>query len=457
MNKRYNLQINKKNISKEQNKNVKIKNKIIIGIYIYIYQKEKINQLNTCAPSPKSINNKKVENTDSEITNIKTVNPIIKNEVENKFISTKLIVMGETGNGKSSLGNFILGKQAFPVSDKSTTETKITKGHHGINKNKDIFVIDTPGLCDTRNEDREHLIQMVDYIKKHHSLQAIIITLNIHQPRLSSYICSLIKLICNIFPSSNIWEHVALVFTKCYYYLPSEIKQKQMKTVKEEIIPKFLEIIKETNGNNSINSFPTFFIDSDFVKRDPSSIEEVDRLIAWAHSLMPIDANDVKAIDPKIKETIKEKDIKKSKTVKGNIENIKLKYYTRFKYIHYDGSTSFSEWIKYKVEKKSIVYPKKIIKEEIERKEEKSETAIPIYNDDRNSFEETVWPLRAVGLVSGIIGGLFDSKRNHPTIVGYNKTIVIDYYERINKFFNDGSVEHGPWKKVNTKTTTTKI
>ena len=49
------------------------------------------------------------------------------------------------GNGKSSLGNFILGTQAFSVSDNPESETKITCGQYGVNENQGVFVIDTPG------------------------------------------------------------------------------------------------------------------------------------------------------------------------------------------------------------------------------------------------------------------------------------------------------------------------
>ena len=79
--------------------------------------------------------------------------------------SAKMLLVGETGNGKSSLGNFILNRKVFSVSNDPKAETKITRGEHGINGTQDIFVIDTPGLQDSEGSDKEHLIQMVEYIK----------------------------------------------------------------------------------------------------------------------------------------------------------------------------------------------------------------------------------------------------------------------------------------------------
>ena len=59
----------------------------------------------------------------------------------------KLVILGDTGDGKSSLGNYILNlKDRFRVSDDPDSETKETLGYSGSNVAEDIFVIDTPGL-----------------------------------------------------------------------------------------------------------------------------------------------------------------------------------------------------------------------------------------------------------------------------------------------------------------------
>jgi len=55
---------------------------------------------------------------------------------------------------------------------------QFTRGEHGDNENCDMFVIDTTGLQDTKGREREHLAQMIDYIKINPGLQGIIIVLN---------------------------------------------------------------------------------------------------------------------------------------------------------------------------------------------------------------------------------------------------------------------------------------
>ena len=44
-----------------------------------------------------------------------------------------MIVIGATGDGKSSLCNFILGANKFKVSDDPDSETKETMGSYGVN------------------------------------------------------------------------------------------------------------------------------------------------------------------------------------------------------------------------------------------------------------------------------------------------------------------------------------
>ena len=67
---------------------------------------------------------------------------------------TKILLLGETGVGKSSLGNFIIGNEKF----KSETGPKrITTTIHGeiSEKYRDIYIIDSPGMQDTEFEDKK--------------------------------------------------------------------------------------------------------------------------------------------------------------------------------------------------------------------------------------------------------------------------------------------------------------
>ncbi|KAG4085980.1 P-loop containing nucleoside triphosphate hydrolase protein [Neocallimastix lanati (nom. inval.)] len=285
------------------------------------------------------------------------------------MVSAKLILIGETGVGKSNLGNFILEKQVFKVSDDPNSETKITQGDHGDGERSDIFVIDTPGLQDAQGTDKEHLTQMIDYIKANPGLQGIVVVINYQQPRLALHIKTILQILCNVFPSSSFWSHVAIVWTKFFYYLPPNMKNKR-ETTSSKYAQEILELVRSANGDSSIQSFPTFFVDTDFNRKDPDTCVEINKLIDWVSKLSPVDVTKIRHADTEIKETSKETDIRETKRTVKNIEYIKKEYYERDKKIRYDGNVLYSDWRKVKEITIENKLPRKLINTTIEEKEE---------------------------------------------------------------------------------------
>lgn len=85
--------------------------------------------------------------------------------MEKKENIYNLLLVGETGTGKSSLGNFIVGEEVFEVSDDADACTKNTI--RKISKlDPQISVLDTPGLQDSKGRDKVHYDQMVKIINE---------------------------------------------------------------------------------------------------------------------------------------------------------------------------------------------------------------------------------------------------------------------------------------------------
>ena len=112
----------------------------------------------------------------------------------------QLLLIGQTGVGKSSLGNFLLRKDVFQISDKNECCTKTVN----ICSNKGLTIIDTPCLGGKEKDEVEILKTIMNYVKLMRQFKGILILFNSFEFRVSDGIMSMIKNFCNVFGSEII-------------------------------------------------------------------------------------------------------------------------------------------------------------------------------------------------------------------------------------------------------------
>ena len=167
-----------------------------------------------------------------------------------------VVVLGNTGVGKSSLLNMLAGQDVFRVGEGAMSETSLTKAsvHRLLAKSDGIQLrlIDTQGLSDSGGnaKDMEHIKNMVESIKKEQTVDMFIICFDGTSPRFSAFAQSTVKLFQQIFP--DFWRHAVLVFNK---WTSPDVSR--MTNLRNE----YQAIFRRDYG---VNQIPCYFIDSFF-------------------------------------------------------------------------------------------------------------------------------------------------------------------------------------------------
>ena len=261
-----------------------------------------------------------------------------------------VIILGETGVGKSNLGNFIIKSKSdqFKTSSSINSETQ----HVAFGESEEIIVIDSPGTNDTSlDEDIEeqHLIEIVKAFKQAKYLNTILILLNYQQPRLSKNLKIMIKLFCSVFKISSFLKHLGIVFTRCFGD-DGRPEQETLDEKRKEWDEALRILIKSTLINEEIkdDKIQYFFVNLNPKKKklDKGTEEEMTRLKLWIISNEYMNTDEIEEnAHPGYKEEDEEQEYEE-KSIEGEKLVIKRFKKIRKKLIYVDGTVKYDgDWI----------------------------------------------------------------------------------------------------------------
>ena len=168
---------------------------------------------------------------------------------EESQVISSIIILGETGTGKSTFINNLCLTPKCKVGLGLDSETEEVLGVKCEGEYKDIFMIDTPGLNDSNGEeqDERNINLMSQFIKNNPRIKGIIILLKFTDNKLTGSIKKSMKTFYNMFPMNNFWSHVVIVFSY-YYDTNSEAKLQRKKLLIKNYEKEIKKIMQQSKS-----------------------------------------------------------------------------------------------------------------------------------------------------------------------------------------------------------------
>jgi tRNA U34 5-carboxymethylaminomethyl modifying GTPase MnmE/TrmE len=182
----------------------------------------------------------------------------------------KLVLLGESGAGKSQLGNFILkSEDEFEIGVEDISKTDRILSRSNYIDGTEVTIVDTPGYKDTNSEKKDDVLlnSIVTFFKGNNSIDGIIYVENFGVERKYKRDKILVNYLKTIFGEQFLSQRLKVVFTHTpYSYLKIN---KILKSKKDNIINHFDKMITENDiifidtidilGNLNKNEYDDFY------------------------------------------------------------------------------------------------------------------------------------------------------------------------------------------------------
>lgn len=183
------------------------------------------------------------------------------------------ILVGKTGNGKTTLLNAIFGKEVGKADNSAQSVTQESKVYYyKLTNGKVVTLIDTPGLGDSNKTfkediDDQHLQGITKIISDENiHIKGILFLVNFQKKRFDADEQAALLNYNRIFPLKNFWKQLVVIFT---HFFTSPVEDDDEETMiqktneaNSEIFEKIMDKVKEVSDVISYEELQKKYFDS---------------------------------------------------------------------------------------------------------------------------------------------------------------------------------------------------
>ena len=164
---------------------------------------------------------------------------------ETHHYDRSVLFIGITGQGKSSLCNFLMNEQKFQTDDSMIYCPEPSKQALTNLKGKNYLLVDIPGVCDAERDPKVVLSELMKsfFFVRKQGISAIAIVINPNQKMITEHCDALVDFLGRISP--NIWERIVVVFTHEKQTIEKYGDKYISKMLQSKYSPKFLKFVSE--------------------------------------------------------------------------------------------------------------------------------------------------------------------------------------------------------------------
>jgi len=171
----------------------------------------------------------------------------------------KVVLIGETGVGKSQLGNFILQNECFKTGNGKNSETETLSEGYSHLDGMNVTIVDTPGLNDTGSKDEEIMNLIVKKFQEDNSIDGIILVYSFRDPRRVQKHQELVNNLIKLFGKDLLEKRLKVIFTNSTVGVERDKDEEEKERIQMNDTKKFLNHIVTDNEMIFINSKKIFY------------------------------------------------------------------------------------------------------------------------------------------------------------------------------------------------------